>query len=214
MPTLLSAPQTLSFVQYASCYWGTHAKRETTESVEALALNLLDEYDKHISSKVLLVSDFRIPDWEKPFDGEGRPIGFTGLHGAAYFGCVKIVAALLKMNKWDVEATNLNGNTALAWAARRGQVGVVRILLDRNGANPNTPDIYGRTPLTWSARNGHKVVVKELLGRNDVNPNTTDKYGQTPLSWAVWSGHEGVVMMLLGRNDVNPDTPGTLYRQE
>src|SRR5437588_8943586 len=49
-PALDSAPPTAPFVEYASCHWGTHARRETTESVKYLALKLLDGYDKHIAS--------------------------------------------------------------------------------------------------------------------------------------------------------------------
>ena len=205
-PTLRSAPPTIPFVEYASCHWGTHAKREMTEGVKVLALKLLDGYDKHISSKMLLLSEFRVPDWEKPFDREDRPTGFTGLHGAAYLGCVEITVALLEMNAWDVEETDLNGNTPLAWAARRGQEGVVRILLEWNGANPNAPNKYGLTPLLRAAGNGHEGVVRILLERNDVNPNTADVYRRTPLTRAVEDGHEGVVKILLGRNDVNPNT--------
>ena len=65
--------------------------------MKALAVKLLNGYDKHISSKVLLLH--MMPNWDLPFDREDRPIGFTGLHGAAYFGCVEIVAALLETNK-------------------------------------------------------------------------------------------------------------------
>ena len=39
--TLSSAPPTAPFTEYASCYWGPHARRETTESVKTLALKLL-----------------------------------------------------------------------------------------------------------------------------------------------------------------------------
>ena len=204
-PTLRSVPLTIPFVEYASCHWGTHAKRETTESVKALALKLLDGYGDHISSKLLLLHGVHFLD--RPFDQEDKPIGFTGLHGVAYLGCVEILAALLEMNAWDVEAIDLNGSTPLAWAARGGREGMVRILLERNGANPNTPNKYGRTPLLRAAENGHEGVVRILLERSDVNPNTPDKYGQTPLSQAACNGHERVVRMLLERNDVNPNTP-------
>jgi len=211
-PTVRSVPPTIPFVEYASCYWGTHAKRETTEGVKALALKLLDGYDKHISSKILLLC--RMPDRDRPVDREGRPIGFTGLHGAAYIGCVEITVALLETKKWDVEATDLNGNTALAWAARKGREGVVRILLEWSGVNPNKPNIlYYQAALSWAARNGHGGVVRILLGRNDVNPNTPDKYGQTPVLWAARNGREWVVRILLERGDVNPNTPDNLYRQ-
>ena len=72
---LRSAPPTAPFVEYASCYWGTHAKSETTESVKILALKLLDGYDRHISSKVLLLHSVRAE--EQPFDRDDTPRGFT-----------------------------------------------------------------------------------------------------------------------------------------
>ena len=96
-PALRSAPPTVPCVEYASCYWGTHARRGSTESVKTLALKLLDEYGKHISSKILLLRGVSL--WDQPFDSEDTPRGFTGLHGAAYHGCVEIAVALLKSNK-------------------------------------------------------------------------------------------------------------------
>jgi len=163
-------PSTAPLVEYSSCYWGTHAKRETTESVKTLALKLLGGYDKHISSKMLLLHGENTLDL--PFDQDDTPRGFTGLHGAAYLRCVEITAVSLEMNKWDVRATDSCGNTAIAWAARRGHEEVVGILLGRNDVNPNTVDtISGQTPLLWAAGNGHEGVVRVLLKRNGVNPN-------------------------------------------
>ena len=84
-PALPSVPPTAPFIEYASCYWGTHARSETTENVKTLALRLLDGYDKHISSKVLLLHSVEAE--EQPLDRDDTPRGFTGLHGAAYFQC-------------------------------------------------------------------------------------------------------------------------------
>ena len=148
-PTLRSVPQILAFVEYASCHWGTHARQETTEGVKALALKLLDRYDQHISSKMLLLC--RVGLWDPPFDREDRPRGFTGLHGAAYFGCAEITVALLGMEKWDVDATDWHGYIALAWAAKRGHEEVVGTLLERNDVDPNAAHRYGRTPLLYAA---------------------------------------------------------------
>ena len=204
-PTLRSVPPTAPFTEYASCYWGTHYRRGSTGKVKTLALKLLDGYDKHISSKILLLRGTDIRD--RPFDRQGTPRGFTGLHSAAYLGCVEIVVALLETNQWDVQATDFHGNTAIIWAARRGHEGVVQVLLERKDVNPNTPNNeYGQTPLSWATKNGYEGVVKMLLGHNGINPDKPDTYyGQTPLSWAAENGHEGVVRMLLGRNGVNPD---------
>jgi len=204
-PVLSSPPPTAPLVEYASCYWGTHARRETTESVKTLALKILDGYDKHISSKLLLLRGVSL--WNPPFDWEGIPRGFTGLHGAAYLGCLEITTALLESGRWDVQATDFNGNTAIAWAARRGHEGVVRVLLEQRDVNPDKGDRWSQTPLSWAAENGHEGVVRTLLGRNDVNPNAADEYGRTPLSGAAINGHGMVVRRLLEREDVNPDKP-------
>ena len=205
-PALRSVPATAPFVEYASCYWGTHAGSGTTESVKTLALKLLDGYDKHISSKVVLLHGVRAK--EQPFDRDDTPRGFTGLHGAAYFGCVEITVALLEASTGDVQATDFHGNTALAWASTRGHEGVVRVLLERTDVNSGTSGTkYGSMPLLWAAENGHEGVVRILLERSDVNPNKVNRRGQTPLSLAAQNGHDGVVRTLLQRNDVNPDKP-------
>jgi len=209
-PTLRSAPPAAPFVKYASCHWGTHARRETTESVKRLALELFDGYDNHIASKMMLLHSMSI--WDQPFDREDSPTGFTGLHGAAYLGCMEITASLLETHKWDVRETDLKGYTATARAAMRGHEGVVRILLAQGDVNPNTPDESGRTPVSLAAENGHEGVVRVLLERDDVNPDTADiLFGRTPLSWAAGNGHQGVVRMLLKRHDVNPDTVDILF---
>ena len=183
LPTLRSVPSTAPFVQYASCYWGTHARLETTESVKALALKLLDGYDKHISSKVLLLHGVRAE--EQPLFGDGTPTGFTGLHGAAYFGCLEIAVALLETDKGDVHATDFHGNPAIAWASKRGNEGVVRALLEWSEVHPNAGNTkYSSAPLLWAAENGHEGVVRILLERGDVNPDEPDKDRRTPLSWA------------------------------
>ena len=203
-PTLRSVPPTAPFVEYASCYWGTHARSETTEGVKALALKLLDGYDKHISSKVLLLHGVRAAD--QPLGRDGAPTGFTGLHGAAYFGRVELTVALLETNKGDVQATDFHGYTAISWASRRGNEGVVRVLLEWSEAHSDvrTSD-YGSAPLLWAAENGHEGVVRILLERKDINPDKPDRRGRTPLSWASKRAHEEVVRILLERKDINPD---------
>ena len=204
-PTLRSVPPTAPFVEYASYYWGTHAGRETTENVKTLALKLLDGYDKHISSKVLLLHG--VGAEEQPLDRHDTPGGFTGLHGAAYFGCVEITVALLETNKVDAQATDIHGKTALAWASRRGHEGVVRVLLEQGDVNSDIPGTkYGSAPLLWAAENGHEGVVRILLERNDVNPDKRDSLSRTPLLLASLNGHEGIVRMLLERDNVNPNT--------
>ena len=104
--------------------------------MRALALKLLDGYDNHISSKILLLRGLEYQ--YQPFNSPGIPTGFTGLHGGAYLGYGEIVVDLLE-DKWDVQAADLFCNTAISWAARRGHEQVVRVLLQRSDVNPDKP---------------------------------------------------------------------------
>ena len=211
-PTLRWAPGTAPFLEYASVYWGSHARREMAEDIKIPALRLLDRFDEHISAQLLLL--YRWDEFSDLwFDGTEGPRGFTGLHGAAFHGIVEIAAAVLDMKEWDVNAADCTGSTALIWAAMRGHDGVIKMLLGRENVNPNQPDTeYGRTPISWAAAEGHEGVLKMLLEREDVNPNQEyTRYGRTPLSWAARGGQGGVVKMLLEREDVNPDKADTEY---
>jgi len=74
-------------LEYASCCWEMHVRRETTEIVNGLALQFLAGFDKHVASVILLTCDEVHRDWEL---GWSDAAGFTGLHCAAYFGMVEI----------------------------------------------------------------------------------------------------------------------------
>ena len=214
-PTIHSAPETTPFLEYASVYWGRHIRRRMTENSKILALRLLDRFDEHISTQLLLLHSNRVRGGGRYFRGVGGPTGFTGLHGAAFLGIAEIVSTVLNMKEWDVNAYDCMGMTALTWATRRGHEEVVKILLERKDVNPNQPDTRdGRTPLMLAAEEGNEGVVKILLEREDVNPNQADtKVGRIPLSWAAKNGHEGVVKVLLQREDVDPNQADTEYGQ-
>jgi len=214
-PTLSSAPVTMPLLKYSSVHWGGHARRGMTEDIKILALRLLDRFDQHISAKLLLL-DCHYEIVHEPYYGrEAGPVGFTGLHGAAFLGIVGIASALLDLGELDPNAHDCTGSTVLIWAARGGREEVVKMLLERGDVNPDQADtLYGRTPLSWAAVNGHSEVVKMLLERGDVNPDQADTfYGRTPLSWAAVNGHSEVVKILLERGDINPDQADTLYGQ-
>ena len=206
-PTLHSAPLTMPLLEYASCYWGEHARMGITENGKILALKLLDRFNEHISAQLLLLRNNYERTSGPYFSGAKGPVGFTGLHGVSFLGIVEIVASILGMKEWNLNQSDCMGCTALIWAAVKGHDGVVRILLERGDINPDQADTeYGRMPLSWAAANGHEGVVRILLEREDVNPNQVDtEYGQTPLSWAAENGHEGVVRILLKWEDINPD---------
>jgi len=46
--------QNTPFLEYSSMYWGVHAKKDLSDCAKLLALRLFDNYNNHISSKILL----------------------------------------------------------------------------------------------------------------------------------------------------------------
>jgi len=213
-PTRDPASAATPLLEYASVYWGIHTRREMTANSKVLALELLNRFDEHISTELLLLHYNRDRGKGAYFDGIGWPTKFTGLHGVAFFGIAEIVPTVLEMLESNVNSYDCMGMTALMWAAARGHSEVVKMLLQREGVNLNQKDVrWGSTPLSWAATKGHEGIVKMLL-RNVVNPDQADtEYGRTPLSWAAVKGHEGIVKMLLEQQGVNPDQADTEYGQ-
>ena len=204
--TLHSAPEKTPLLDYASVYWGRHARRGMTKNTKILALRFLDRFDEHISAQLVLRHHRQDFIWIFRLNSIGRPMGFTGLHGAAFHGVPEVVLSVLETKEWSVNANDCTGTTALSWAAQRGHEEVVKMLLEREDINPDQPDIDGgRTALSWAAENGHEGIVKMLLEREDVNPDRDIRFGKAPLSWAAWNGHEGVVKIFLQREGVNPN---------
>jgi len=194
-------PQDTPFLKYSSVCWGVHAKRDLSDCAKQLALKLFDDYNSHISTKILFEAE--------DVDGvdADKFSGFSGLHCASFFGIIEIVASFVEMEGCDINQMDFSGSTPLYWAAYNGHERAVEILLEGDDVNPDNPDNIGRTPLLSAALKGHEGVVKILLRRDDVNPDKSDNDGITPLSWAAFCGHEGVVKILLERDDVNPDKP-------
>jgi len=211
-PALRPPPPTAPFLEYASCYWGAHARRQTSTSVISLSLKLLDGFDAHISCELLLRKEYLDSGLNSD---QNSPIECTALQAAAFLDVLEIMVSLLKINKWDVNATGSFGITALMLATKMGHGAIVKVLLEQEGVDPNIVDDLGRTALSWAAEQWDRGIVQMLLEQGDVNPDNADKSGRTPLSWAFegntwWRASEEpcseVVKMLLERNDVNPDS--------
>ena len=189
-----------TFLRYCSLYWGVHAKRDFSDRARSLALELLQDYDSHVSAISLLVSVGYVCNWMP-----GMSFQFSGLHCASFFGIEDGVIALIGMGGYDINEGDFWGKPPLAWAAAGGHEGVVKILLRQAEVNPEKANIYGDTPLMHAAWGGYEGVVKVLLERSDVNPEKPGGEGKTPLQIAAQRGHEGVVKVLLERGEMNPD---------
>ena len=180
---------------------------EISDRAVAFALQLLDQFDNHISARSLwkTINDGR------PFSSYSTGKPFSALHCISYFGIPEVSHALIKMNRRDVNQRDSLGVTPLIWAARYGHEEVVRLLFREKNLQPDEPDANnGRTALSWASGNGHEGIVRLYLARQFINPasvghrwgrsarvmnllfgqryvnlNSSCKYGQTPLPWAV-----------------------------
>ena len=101
--------QDIPFLEYCSVYWGVHAKRELSDCARSLALNLFQEFDGHISARLLLKQAEHL-DLED-FD---TCSSFSGLHCASFFGIAGVVAALIEIECYDIDEGDFGGHTPLA----------------------------------------------------------------------------------------------------
>ena len=206
------------FLGYCSLYWGVHAKMDLSGGARSLALTLLQEYDGHISGKLLLEqvehqdrwdsgSSFsRDPGSDVRFVRYGHSSHFSGLECASFFGIVELVVALRRMGS-DISQRYIREDAALVWAARNGHKHTVEMLLGNRRICPRPSDCSYLTPLLYAAWKGHEGVVNILLKRQDVCLREPDNHGRTPLTYAAWGGHEGVMKILLERTQVSPGEP-------
>ncbi|MCI0448116.1 ankyrin repeat domain-containing protein, partial [bacterium] len=134
-------------------------------------------------------------------DDKGR----TPLMYAAQAGSQQAIEKLVKNHHADVNARDVNDQTALMKSAIMGKNDGVRFLLD-NKAKIDAYDKFGRTALTYSARQNHTEVLKTLLHKN-ADPNIRDEDGRSPLMEAAAKGNPESVKELIRHNaDVDAQT--------
>jgi ankyrin repeat protein len=102
----------------------------------------------------------------------------------------------------DVNATQVDGMTALHWAVYNDDVEMAGLLV-RSRANVNAANRYGVAPLSLAATNGNANVVKLLLDAG-ANVNASLPGGETVLMTAARAGSLEAVKALLARG-ANPN---------
>jgi len=126
-----SGPRGTPFLKYCSLYWGIHMRMELSDLAKAFALELLGQFDDHISAEFLWESiGGELVGWSlrRLSPGRGR---FSALHCISYFGIAEVANTLIKMKRWDVNQRDGAGMTPLIWAARYGHEEVVKLLLQK-----------------------------------------------------------------------------------
>ena len=107
----------------------------------------------------------------------------------------------------DVNASQVDGMTALHWVALHDDQKTARLLVTA-GADANATNRYGVTPLKLACTNGNGPLV-ELLLEAGADPNTTLPGGETALMTASRTGRLGPVKALLARGaDVHATVQG------
>jgi uncharacterized protein len=109
-------------------------------------------------------------------------------------GSRETVERLLK-SRVDVNATEVDGTTALHWAVRGDDFETARALL-KAGAKVNAANRYGVTPLSLAAVNGHAPML-ELLLKAGAAANAALPEGETILMTAARTGDPESVKLLL-----------------
>jgi hypothetical protein len=113
---------------------------------------------------------------------------------AANNGADRVLRALIKDGRADMDKLTSNGDHLITLAARGGHAKVVETLLAL-GVDVNTRSEHGETPLWSAASEGHANVVEVLLKDKKVDIKTGQKH--SPLAEANWNQKESVVQLLL-----------------
>jgi ankyrin repeat protein len=90
---------------------------------------------------------------------------------------------LLLERKVDIEAKDVDGQTALYLAAKRGHKKIVKMLLER-GADIEAKDAHGRTALHLAASEYYTQTTVELLLKKGADIEAKDAHGRTALHFA------------------------------
>lgn len=113
---------------------------------------------------------------------------------AAAFGQPNSVAALLA-EKTDLNATDLDGHSALALAAAGGHVTISKMLIEA-GAKVEQANVRAETPLWLAAAQGHTAVVRLLIAKGAVVEHRSAA-GLTALAISAQRCHDGSAAALI-----------------
>jgi len=98
------------FLEYCSLYLGVHAKQDLSDCARSLALQLLQQFDGHVSAYFIIrhISTLDLPYYSVSYR-------LSGVHCASFFGIEKIVAALIEIQGCHTSGEWFLGNSPLAY---------------------------------------------------------------------------------------------------
>lgn len=108
---------------------------------------------------------------------------------------------ILLGKKANVNAVDVNGNSALHWAVSCDKANII-ILLIEFGSEIYETNFNGRTALHFGASEGSSRAVEALI-KKGADVNTQDKNGRTPIILALQSEHLFIAKSLLRVENIN-----------
>ncbi len=107
-------------------------------------------------------------------DGVEKSTGESLIFRVAALGDLKVLSALLKDPKVDVQAVNANGETALFAAAREGNYEMAQFLIAK-GLDPDQKNYAGESPAEIAMKNQYVQTTEILSKRVLTLPNDSSK---------------------------------------
>jgi ankyrin repeat protein/tetratricopeptide (TPR) repeat protein len=126
----------------------------------------------------------------------------TALIVAAQNGNIHLIHELIRRGA-DLNATDVNGDTALNHAAQFHQPAAMKLLLEA-GADASIQDKWKQTPLISAAGVSHNRPAVRLLLERGADPEIATPHGGTPLNYAAGWGDLPIISALLQKG-ANPN---------
>lgn len=194
------------FLDYASHYWGYHARKALL--LPAGEAGVKDDIRGFLNQPMNLALSLQVSDYDPEakqnllnIDSDSF-LGLSGLQIASRHGLAAIVEDFLSTDSDIKSIPDRNGRTALHEAAQAGWEDIVSILIE-NGADPSMMDDEGKTPFFYAAECGHAGVIS-ILERHFVDGDHRQQQLQEALYDSADAGKTRVVKELLDLN-VSPD---------
>ena len=112
--------------------------------------------------------------------------------------CLLQADALLEMKHTDLNAKDINGQTALIWAVAHETTSVVQSLLGReDDLDVNARSSDGMTALMLAVTKNNQEIVVELLKADKIDVNAKMNNGNSALLLAYKAGNTGIVEAIL-----------------
>lgn len=219
---LVSKSSEFPFLQYASQYWGDHARDafsdpENSADIQKAVMELINDTQR--KDTCMQAAWLTKKGYHDTWDVQRN---VNRLHICAWYGLSTVLSALNPYHGRVDVIEHKYDQTPLMYACRRGHVEVARQLL-RLGASQRKRSTKGRTAL-FEAILGHhsgrnvtiakkvsnhnqivELLVKEMPGDLDINIVNSEERNRTVLMTAAHLGHLEMVETLLHHQSINVD---------